>query len=123
MLTKRSFLAVLGLTAPSAAFALDATLPEIEVKPKRWFVQAWTTGTAPFIVDESANVGRLEVSLNGDFVACAQAFSVKNWDYYELAPISIGFIVVTENPKLLKFELFGELKRLTKLETKFTEAL
>lgn len=121
MFTKRRFLATLGLTIPIPAIA-QIQLPEIEVKPKRWFVQAWTVGTPPFIMDETASPGRLEVSLKGDFVACAQAFAIKNWDYHELAPLSIGFIVITEDPKLLKFELFGELKRLVKLETKFTEA-
>ena len=105
---KRLLLAFLLTLTPSLALA------------DTWFVQVYTTPNKPVEIYDDAEVGRIEVSLDGKFVACAQAFYFKNWNSFELAPISIGFIVIGDKDKL-KFQSYGEVKRLLKLNTTITK--
>lgn len=112
MITKRTLLSFLPVFAiPVVANAKDL--------PKRHFIQMWTEGPEENLINDDTDIGRIEVSMNGEFVACAQGKAIQTWNGLALAEISVGF-TITGDPNQLKFELYGEMKRTTKLLTKFT---
>lgn len=109
------------LSAKAETPATTTAPVKLQETEKTWFVQVWTTVPAGGIeLEEGEAPGRVEVSAEGKFVACAQAFVSKGWNKEELIPISIGFIFKGDKDKL-KFEGFEGIKRKTKIETRITE--
>jgi hypothetical protein len=118
-LGRRSLLTLIGGAAasPLAALAEERKPPRMG----RWFIQVWFEGNFPIELDPAANPGRLEVSIGGEFVACALAgVAQSKQGQMWLAPLSIGASALGRREEI-KVEVFGELRRLARPVIKITE--
>lgn len=110
---RRSLLALLGGAAvvPAAA-AQDAA--------QRWFIQVWFQGEFPIEADPANDPGRIEVSMAGEFVACAWApvYRSRQGQFF-LVPLTLGATAAGRREDV-KVEVYGELKRLARPTVKVT---
>lgn len=85
-----------------------------------YFIQIWTTLTPEKVyISEGDTPGGVEIYKDTEFVACALAFTVKDWDGDVIAPFSYGFM--SKYPlSELKITTRGALRSSLKLETKET---
>ncbi len=81
---------------------------------QRWFIQVWFEGEFPIEADPSNDPGRVEVSMAGDFVACAWApvYRSRQRQFF-LVPLTVG-ATASGRKEDIKVEVYGELKRLTR---------
>lgn len=116
---RRSFLTLIGGMAATPALAVSDR--ENAHRTGRWFIQVWFEGNFPIELDPSANPGRLEISIGGEFVACALAgVSRSKQGQIWLAPLSIGASAVGRREEI-KVEVYGELKRVVRPVIQITE--
>ena len=116
-LGRRSVLTLIGGMAASPALAVSDSPP----RSSRWFIQVWFEGNCPIELDPAAHPGRLEISIGGEFVACALAgVSQSKQGQMWLAPLSIGAAAVGRREDI-KVEVYGELRRVVRPVIKITE--
>ena len=117
---RRAFLALSSLFGAASILpaAAESTMPVPSTQ--RWFVQVWFDGKFPIAIDPSDYPGRVEITIDGAFVACAWAptYESKGREMF-LVPLSIG-ATATGRREDIKVEVFGELKRYAQTVIKIT---
>lgn len=117
---RRSLLAFLGGVAASPIVPAAAEAPLSDPSASRWFIQVWFEGSFPIEADPADDPGRVEISIAGEFVACAWApvYRSPRKEFF-LVPLNVGATAVGKKEDI-KVDVYGALKRLAHPVVKIT---